>query len=82
MRRWLIRLSWLVVLAAVALFGALNGRLTEVDFLAFRVQVPVGVALMACVLLGALAGGLATYLGRALPERRRMASTRADRAPS
>jgi uncharacterized integral membrane protein len=76
----LIRLSWIVVLGVIALFGALNGRLTEVDFLAFRVQVPVGVALMASLLLGALAGGLAIYVGSVMPLKRRSASARADRA--
>lgn len=53
----------LAVLAAGALFGALNGTPVVIDFHFVRAEVPLGAALLCAVVLGWLLGGLVAWLG-------------------
>jgi uncharacterized integral membrane protein len=68
--RLILILSILLVVVAGAWFGALNATSVELDFHFFRLQTPVGFALLACVLVGWLLGGFAAVAGP-LPRLRR-----------
>lgn len=68
--RLILILSILLVVVAGAWFGALNATSVELDFHFFRLQAPVGFALLACVLVGWLLGGVVAAAGP-LPRLRR-----------
>lgn len=61
--RLILILSILLVVIAGAWFGALNASSVELDFHFFRLQAPVGFALLATLLVGWLLGGLAAVAG-------------------
>lgn len=61
--RLILILSILLVVIAGAWFGALNAGSVELDFHFFRVQAPIGFALLATLLIGWLLGGLAAVAG-------------------
>ena len=63
MRLILILLILLVVVAG-AWFGALNATSTPLDFHFFRLEAPIGFALLASLLLGWLLGGTTLWIGR------------------
>ncbi|NCT66145.1 MAG: DUF1049 domain-containing protein [Rhodanobacteraceae bacterium] len=69
MRPLLIVLLVLVI-AAGALFGALNGARVPIGFYVAEVEVPLGVALLCALLAGWLLGGLTAWLGQ-VPRLRR-----------
>ena len=62
MTQWLSRLLLLVMLATAVLFGAINSRVVAVDFLFAEWSLPLGVALMAFMVLGSAFGLCAVYL--------------------
>jgi uncharacterized integral membrane protein len=68
----------LLVVVLGALFGALNGMLVPVDFWFARVELPLGVSLLAALLTGWLAGGLVAALGRVRRPRRERAAAPRD----
>ncbi|MFC4822606.1 lipopolysaccharide assembly protein LapA domain-containing protein [Dokdonella ginsengisoli] len=61
--RLILILSILLVVVAGAWFGALNATSVDLDFHFFRLQAPVGFALLAALLIGWLLGGLAAVAG-------------------
>ncbi len=68
--RLILILSILLVVVAGAWFGALNATSVDLDFHFFRLQAPVGFALLAALLIGWLLGGLAAVAG-SVPRLRR-----------
>ena len=70
MRPLRILVAMLCLLAGVAL-GALNPHVVEVDLGLAVLRPTLGLALLATLLLGAVAGGLAIMVSVVLPIRRR-----------
>ena len=64
-------LAGLLCLAAGVAVGALNPQAVELDLGVAVLRPTLGLALLATLLLGALAGGLATMASFVLPARRR-----------
>lgn len=62
MIQFLSRGLLLVVLVTAVLFGAINSRVVPVDFLFAEWSLPLGVALLAFMFLGAALGLCAAYL--------------------
>jgi uncharacterized integral membrane protein len=60
----------LIVIAAGALFGALNGRPVSLDLYFVQIDVPLGVALLTALMGGWLLGGLVRWTGE-VPRLRR-----------
>ena len=52
----------LIILITAALFGAFNGAIVELDFVFAKWNLPLGVALLGFLVLGALAGVAGAYL--------------------
>ncbi|MBO9664513.1 lipopolysaccharide assembly protein LapA domain-containing protein [Dokdonella sp.] len=77
MRLILILLILLVVVAG-AWFGALNATSTPLDFHFFRLEAPIGFALLASLLLGWLLGGLVAWLGPTARLRRELRRLRQE----
>ena len=69
MRALLIVLVVLVI-AAGALFGALNGARVPIGFYFTDIELPLGAALLGALLAGWLLGGLTAWLGQ-VPRLRR-----------
>lgn len=61
--RLILILLILIVVAVGAWFAALNAAWVPLDFQFFHVQAPIGVALLASLLIGWLLGGLVAWLG-------------------
>jgi len=78
--RLILPLLILVVVACGALFGALNGARVAIDFWFARIELPLGVALLATLLAGWIAGGVVAWLGHARRPRRRSARDGAQRS--
>lgn len=55
------------------LFGGLNAGEVSLDFYQFQLALPLGVALIAFALVGAIAAGLLLWLTVIWPQRRRIA---------
>ncbi len=62
----------LTVVAAGALFGALNPQMVLLDFYFDAVELRLGVGLLLAGLCGALLGGLCVWAGVVVPLRRRL----------
>ena len=60
----------LIVIAAGAVFGALNGRPVLLDLYFEQVDIPLGVALLSSLVAGWLLGGLVQWFGQ-VPRLRR-----------
>lgn len=58
----LSRIFLLVILTTAAVFGAFNGAVVELDFVFAKWNLPLGVALLGFLVLGALAGVAGAYL--------------------
>lgn len=58
----LSRILLIVVLLAAAVFGAVNGSMIELDFIWTKWNLPLGVALLGFLVLGALVGAASAYL--------------------
>ncbi len=71
-------LSCLAVVAAGALFGALNPLPVTIDFWFATVQVRLGLALLLAGLGGAALGGFAMWLGVVLPMAARLRRVQRD----
>jgi len=63
----------LISLLAIA-FGALNGSFVELDVLMAQWRLPLGVALLAFLVLGVLIGASAIYLLSVFPLKRELAN--------
>ena len=70
MRPIRILVAMLCLLAGV-MVGALNPQMVEVDLGLAMLRPTLGLALLACLLLGAIAGGLAIMVSVLLPLRQR-----------
>jgi uncharacterized integral membrane protein len=68
--RLILIFLFLIVIAAGALFGALNGRPVSLDLYFVQIDVPLGVALLAALVSGWLLGGLVQWIGQ-VPRLRR-----------
>jgi uncharacterized integral membrane protein len=66
----------LLVIAAGAAFGALNGARVPVDFYFFHLDAPAGAALLAALLAGWLLGGLVAWVGEVPRLRRELRDAR------
>ncbi len=62
MAAWISRIVLATLLLLSLIFGMLNGSMIELDFGVTRWNLPLGVALLAFLAMGALIGALATYL--------------------
>jgi uncharacterized integral membrane protein len=60
--QWLSRALLLVVLLTAVVFGAVNGTIIELDFVWVKWNLPLGVALLGFLVLGALLGVAGAYL--------------------
>ena len=58
----LSRIFLLVILTTAAVFGAFNGAMVELDFVVAKWNLPLGVALLAFLVIGALTGVAGAYL--------------------
>ena len=58
----LSRIFLLVILTTAAIFGAFNGAMVELDFVFAKWNLPLGVALLGFLVIGALAGVAGAYL--------------------
>lgn len=58
----LSRIFLLVILTTAAVFGAFNGAMVELDFVVAKWNLPLGVALLGFLVLGALTGVAGAYL--------------------
>jgi uncharacterized integral membrane protein len=58
----LSRILLILVLITAALFGAFNGRMVELDFVFAKLNLPLGVALLIFLVIGALVGAAVSYL--------------------
>lgn len=76
--RLILILLILIVVVAGAWFGALNAASVPLDFHFFRVEAPVGFALLASVLFGWLLGGLVAWLGPNTRQRRELRRLRQE----
>jgi uncharacterized integral membrane protein len=75
----LILIVLMIVVAALgALFGALNGDRVPIDFHFFRIDVPLGAALLAALLAGWLLGGLVAWIGHVPRLRRELRAARQE----
>ena len=70
-----------LMLIAAGLFGALNGRSVELDFLMASASMPLGVALMLFLVLGTLIGAAAVYV-TVVPKLRRQLTELRKRTPT
>ena len=66
----------LLVVGLGALFGALNPGPIAVDLYFAQVQLPTGLALLGCLLLGWLLGGLVAWFGQVPRLRRELRKAR------
>ena len=78
MKRWLTILLALVVVFAAIVFSAINTAAAPLDLYATTLALPVGVLVLASVLLGAVLGGVLLYAGVIVPLRMRIASVRRE----
>ncbi len=76
--RNLYLLLCLAVLAAGAIFGALNPQAVTVDMYFSSVELRLGLGLLLASLAGALLGGLCVWAGVVLPLRRRLGRSLRD----
>ena len=60
--KWLSRALLLAVLLTAVIFGAVNGTLIELDFVWVKWNLPLGVALLGFLVVGALIGVAGGYL--------------------
>ena len=58
----LSRIFLLVILTTAAVFGAFNGVMVELDFVVAKWNLPLGVALLGFLVIGALTGVAGAYL--------------------
>lgn len=58
----LSRLLLIVIMLTAAVFGAVNGSMIELDFIWAKWNLPLGVALLGFLVLGALLGAASAYL--------------------
>jgi uncharacterized integral membrane protein len=58
----LSRVALILILLTAALFGAFNGRMVELDFVFSKWNLPLGVALLSFLVIGALVGAAGAYL--------------------
>ncbi len=58
----LSRIFLLTILTTAAVFGAFNGTMVELDFVFVKWNLPLGVALLGFLVIGALAGVAGAYL--------------------
>jgi uncharacterized integral membrane protein len=58
----LSRLLLIFVLLTAVLFGAFNGSMVELDFVFANWKMPLGVSLLAFLVIGALLGAAGAYL--------------------
>lgn len=68
----------LTVLAAGALFGALNAEPVIIDFYAWATELRLGLALLLAALLGAVLGGVCVWAGVVVPLRHRLSRQQRD----
>jgi uncharacterized integral membrane protein len=59
---WISRIVLFALLLLSMIFGMLNGSMIELDFGVARWNLPLGVALLGFLAIGAVVGSLATYL--------------------
>jgi uncharacterized integral membrane protein len=75
----LILIVLMIVVAVLgALFGALNGDRVPIDFYFFRIDAPLGAALLAALLAGWLLGGLVAWIGHVPRLRRELRAARRE----
>jgi uncharacterized integral membrane protein len=74
MLQWLSRGLLIVVSLLAIAFGALNGGFVELDLLMAQWRLPLGVALLAFLVLGVLIGASALYLLNVFPLKRELAN--------
>jgi uncharacterized integral membrane protein len=72
------RVLLVLALSTVVIFAAFNPSLIEVDALAARFSLPLGVALVGFFALGSLAGALGLYLAVVLRLKRELRRQRAS----
>ncbi len=60
--RLLSRIILILTLITAAVFGAFNGGMVELDFVFAKWNLPLGVALLAFLVIGALVGVASAYL--------------------
>lgn len=56
------RILLIIIMVAAAAFGAVNGSMIELDFIWAKWNLPLGVALLAFLVLGAVLGAASAYL--------------------
>jgi uncharacterized integral membrane protein len=80
MIRWLILLIALLVVAASAVFGAINAAPVALDVYAGTIRVPLGVLVLGAMLAGCLLGGAVLYGAVIVPLRMRLTRAKRDAA--
>ncbi len=68
--RLILTLLMLVVVATGVAFSVFNAIAVPIEFHFFRIEVPLGLALLAALLLGWLLGGLTAWFGARARQRR------------
>lgn len=84
MIRWLLLVLALIVVAASAVFGAINAEPVSLDLYAGTIRVPLGVLVLGAMLAGCLLGGAVLYGAVIVPLRMRLGRAKRDaaRAPT
>ena len=80
MTRWLLLALALVVIAASAVFGAINAEPVALDLYAGSIRLPLGVLILGAMLVGCLLGGAVLYGTVIVPLRMRLSKARRDAA--
>lgn len=84
MTRWLLLVIALLVVAASAVFGAINAESVSLDLYAGTIRLPLGVLVLGSMLCGCLLGGAVLYGAVIVPLRMKLGRAKRDaaRAPT
>lgn len=78
MTRWLTILVALAMIFLGVVFSAINMGSAGLDLYFFSLEVPIGVLVLAAILLGFMLGGLFLYAGVIVPLRMRLGTARRE----
>ena len=78
MTRWLLLALALVVMAASAVFGAINADRAVLDLYVGTISLPLGVLVLGAMLVGCLLGGAVLYGAVIVPLRMKLSRAKRD----